>query len=98
MGNPVSLPRSCHLLNIVHSEEMERATAIGKFVKVPIGILCRCIHAYSKALAMVPSREEESEYQRQEARRVRSLISGDAGDLDDESDEAFERLVKMDHR
>ncbi|KAK1830086.1 hypothetical protein QBC39DRAFT_426826 [Podospora conica] len=79
-------------------DETGRAAAIGKLVKVPIGILCRCIHAYSKALASDPTRVEEAEYQRQEARRLRSQIRGDHGDLDDESDEAFERLVKMDHR
>ncbi|CAG8978829.1 hypothetical protein HYALB_00013203 [Hymenoscyphus albidus] len=79
-------------------EETEAAAAIGKLVKVPIGILCRCIHARSNALAMDPSRQEEAEHQRQEARRVRAQIPGDYGDLDDESDQAFERLVKMDHR
>ncbi|KAJ8124006.1 hypothetical protein ONZ43_g173 [Nemania bipapillata] len=79
-------------------EEMEKATIIGKLVKAPIGILCRCIHAYSKALAMDPTRAEEAEHQRQEARRLRAQIPGDSGDLDDESDQVFERLVKMDHR
>ncbi|KAK1455472.1 hypothetical protein CMEL01_04232 [Colletotrichum melonis] len=78
--------------------ETERAATIGRLVKVPIGILCRCIHAYSKALSLDPARKEEAEYQRQEARRVRSQILGDHGDLDDESDRAFDRLVKMDHR
>ncbi len=65
---------------------------------MPKGILARYIHAYSKALAMDPERREESERQRQEARNVRLLIPGGPGDLDDESDEAFELLVKMDQR
>jgi hypothetical protein len=47
---------------------------------------------------MDPQRQEESEHQRQEARKVRLQVSGGPGDVDDESDEAFERLVKMDHR
>ena len=47
---------------------------------------------------MDPERHGESEHQRQEARRLRLLIPGGSGDLDDESDEAFELLVKMDHR
>lgn len=47
---------------------------------------------------MDPTRLDDSERERQEARRVRSQIPGDPGDLDDESDQAFERLVKMDHR
>lgn len=72
--------------------------AIGKLVKVPIGILCRCIHACSKALKNDPTRQEEAEVRRQEAKRLRAQIPGGGGDLDDESDEAFERLVKMDHR
>ncbi|KAK2596202.1 hypothetical protein QQS21_006350 [Conoideocrella luteorostrata] len=79
-------------------EETEKAWAIGKLVKVPLAILCRCVHAYSKALSTDPSRQEESEVQRREARKLRSQIPGGGGDLDDESDEAFERLVKMDHR
>jgi hypothetical protein len=69
-----------------------------KLVKVPPGILARCTHAYSRALAMDPERREEAEHQRLEARRLRLLISGGPGDLDDESNEAFELLVKMDHR
>ncbi|KAI0139030.1 hypothetical protein F4776DRAFT_47404 [Hypoxylon sp. NC0597] len=79
-------------------EETERSAAIGKLVKVPTGILARCVHAYSKALATDPSRRKESERQRLEARRLRSSLPDGGGDLDDESDEAFERLVKMDHR
>lgn len=71
---------------------------IGKLVKVPTALLARCTHAYSKALAMDPQRQEESEHQRQEARKVRLQVPGGPGDLDDESDEAFEKLVKMDHR
>jgi hypothetical protein len=47
---------------------------------------------------MDPSKAKESEEQRQEARRIRLLIPGGAGDLDDESDEAFDMLVKIDHR
>ncbi|KAK0631075.1 hypothetical protein B0T17DRAFT_239362 [Bombardia bombarda] len=78
--------------------ETAEAVAIGTQAEVPIGILCRCIHAYAKALAMDPSRQEESEKQRQAARHLREKIPGQAGHLDDESDEAFERLVKMDHR
>lgn len=72
--------------------------AIGKLVKVPIAILCRCMHAFSQALSNDPTRQEEAETQRQDARRLRAQIPGGSGDLDDESDEAFERLVKMDHR
>ncbi|KAI0104454.1 hypothetical protein F4814DRAFT_430828 [Daldinia grandis] len=79
-------------------EETEKAAAIGKLVNVPTGILARCVHAYSKALRMDPSRREESETQRIEARRLRSSLPDGGGDLDDESDEAFEKLVKMDHR
>ncbi|KAF4458057.1 NB-ARC and TPR domain protein [Fusarium austroafricanum] len=79
-------------------EETEKATAIGKLVKVPLAILCRCVHAYSKALLTDPSRKQEAEFQRLEARRLRKQIPGGGGNLDDESDEAFERLVKMDHR
>ena len=71
---------------------------IGKLVKLPKGILCRSIHAYSKALGMDPSRVEESEVQRLEARQLRSQLPGGGGNLDDESDAAFERLVKMDQR
>jgi hypothetical protein len=47
---------------------------------------------------MVPKRHVESERQRQEVRRLRLLIPGGPGNLGDESDEAFELLVKMDHR
>ncbi|KAI1410375.1 hypothetical protein F5Y13DRAFT_192236 [Hypoxylon sp. FL1857] len=79
-------------------EETERSAAIGRLVKVPTGILARCVHAYSKALATDPSRRKESERQRKEARRLRLSLPDGGGDLDDESDEAFERLVKMDHR
>ncbi|KAI1097942.1 hypothetical protein F4804DRAFT_143064 [Jackrogersella minutella] len=79
-------------------EETERSAVIGRLVKVPTGILARCVHAYSKALATDPSRQKESERQRVEARRLRSTLPEGGGDLDDESDEAFERLVKMDHR
>ncbi|KAI1458139.1 hypothetical protein F4805DRAFT_474585 [Annulohypoxylon moriforme] len=79
-------------------QETERATVIGRRVKIPTGIFARCVHAYSKALATDPSRSEESEQQRVEARRLRSTLPDGGGDLDDESDEAFERLVKMDHR
>lgn len=71
---------------------------IGKLVKVPQGIVCRCIHAYSQALAMDPSRHGEAERQRLEARRLRSNLPNGAGNLNDESDEAFEKLVKMNHR
>lgn len=67
-------------------------------MRVPTGILSRCTHAYSKALATDPLRQEEAERQRVEARRLRMQLPGGGGDLDDESDEAFERLVKMDHR
>ena len=77
---------------------MEIAVAISKLVKVPPGILARCTHAYSHALAMDPERHVESERQRQDARRLRLLIPGGPGNLGDESDEAFELLVKMDHR
>ncbi|KAF0329893.1 transcriptional xre family [Colletotrichum asianum] len=56
------------------------------------------INETERAATIDSGRGEESEYQRQEARRVRSQIPGDHGDLDDESDQAFERLVKMDHR
>ncbi|KAI1087828.1 hypothetical protein F5B19DRAFT_46663 [Rostrohypoxylon terebratum] len=79
-------------------QEMEKATVIGKQVRIPTGILARCVHAYSKALATDPSRQEDSDKQRLEARRLRSSLPDGGGDLDDESDEAFERLVKMDHR
>ncbi|KAF2969313.1 hypothetical protein GQX73_g4250 [Xylaria multiplex] len=79
-------------------EETEKAVAIGRYVKVPTGILSRCTHALSKALAMEPSRQGEAERQRIEARRLRMQMPCGGGDLDDESDEAFERLVKMDHR
>jgi hypothetical protein len=48
---------------------------------------------------MDPNRtSEEVEIQRKEARSIRSEVPGGGGDLDDESDEAFERLVKMDQR
>ena len=47
---------------------------------------------------MDDSRQEESEVQRREARRLRSEVPGGGGNLDDESDAAFERLVKMDQR
>lgn len=67
-------------------------------MRIPTGILARCVHAYSKALATDPSRQEDSERQRIEARRLRLTLPDGGGDLDDESDEAFERLVKMDHR
>ncbi|KAI0377693.1 hypothetical protein F5Y04DRAFT_263483 [Hypomontagnella monticulosa] len=79
-------------------KETENSTAIGKLVKVPASILARCVHAYSKALATDPSRQSESERQRMEARRLRASLPDGGGDLDDESDEAFEKLVKMDHR
>jgi len=72
--------------------------AIGKLVKVPVALLARCVHAYARALATDPARGEEAERQRLAARRLRSQIPGGGGDLDDESDAAFERLVKMDHR
>ncbi|KAH8803590.1 hypothetical protein F5884DRAFT_510069 [Xylogone sp. PMI_703] len=78
--------------------ELEQAVAIGKLVNVPTPILSRCYHVLSKALAMDGSRQEESEEARMEARRLRSKLPGGGGDLDDESDDAFERLVKMDHR
>lgn len=79
-------------------EETAKATAIGKLVNVPTGILARCVHAHSKALGMDPSRQEESKIQRMEARRLRASLPDGGGDLDDETDEAFEKLVKMDHR
>ncbi|KAI0898720.1 hypothetical protein F4806DRAFT_506706 [Annulohypoxylon nitens] len=79
-------------------KETEKASIIGKQVRIPTGILARCVHAYSKALATDPSRQEESERQRIEARWLRLTLPDGGGDLDDESDEAFERLVKMDHR
>lgn len=70
--------------------------AIGRLVRAPVASLARCTRAYSKALATDPARQEEAERQRLEARRLRaSLPDGTGGDLDDESDEAFERLVKM---
>ena len=47
---------------------------------------------------MDDSRQQEAEVQRKEAKRLRSQIAGGGGDLDDESDAAFERLVKMDQR
>ncbi|KAI0857704.1 hypothetical protein F4860DRAFT_505886 [Xylaria cubensis] len=78
--------------------ETEKSVAIGKLVKLPKAILCRSIHAYSKALGMDPSRREESEVQRVEARQLRSQLPGGGGNLEDESDAAFERLVKMDQR
>jgi hypothetical protein len=71
---------------------------VGKLVKVPPGILARCTHAYSRALVIDPKRREKAKLQRLEARRLRLLIPGGPGDLDDESDEAFELLVKMNHR
>jgi len=80
------------------SEETERAVAIGKLVKVPVGILSRCTHAFSKSLATDASRQEESEVQRKEARRLRSQLPDGGGNLDDESDTAYESIVKMDHR
>lgn len=81
-----------------NSGEHEKAVAIGTLTKVPTGILCRCIHALSKALETDPSRLEEAETKRLEARRLRSQLPHGGGDLDDESDAAFESLVKMDHR
>jgi hypothetical protein len=47
---------------------------------------------------MDATRHEEAEVQRKSARKLRSEIPGGGGDLDDESDAAFERLVKMDQR
>jgi hypothetical protein len=44
---------------------------------------------------MDPLRQGESEVQRLEARHLRSELPDGGGDLDDESDEAFEQLVKM---
>ncbi|KAL8743228.1 MAG: hypothetical protein Q9190_004404 [Brigantiaea leucoxantha] len=79
-------------------DETERAVAIGRLTKIPTSLLARCAHAYSKALKMDDSRQEESEVQRREARRLRSEVPGGGGNLDDESDAAFERLVKMDQR
>ena len=78
--------------------ESERAVEIGKLTKLPASILARCTHNYSKALAMDDSRREEAEVQRKAARQLRMQVPGGSGDLDDESDAAFERLVKMDHR
>ncbi|KAK7990146.1 hypothetical protein PG989_010461 [Apiospora arundinis] len=78
--------------------EAEKAVAIGKLTKVPTAILSRCTHAYSKVLAKDPSRSEEAEVQRLEARRLRAQLPNGGGDLDDESDAAFESFVKMDHR
>ncbi|KAI1127032.1 hypothetical protein F5Y10DRAFT_266482 [Nemania abortiva] len=78
--------------------ETKKAVTFGKRDKVPIGILSRCTHAYSKALGMDASRQEDSEKQRLEARRLRSEMPSKGGNLDDESDEAFDMLVKMDHR
>ena len=71
---------------------------IGKLVKVPTSVLARSTHNYSKALRMDESLQHESEVQRNMARQLRSQIPGGGGNLDDESDAAFERLVKMDHR
>ncbi|KAJ8131732.1 hypothetical protein O1611_g1895 [Lasiodiplodia mahajangana] len=74
------------------------AVSYGKTSNVPIGILSRYTHAFSEALAMDPAQHDESEIQRLEARRLRSRMPGGGGDLDDESDAAFEKLVMMDHR
>ena len=79
-------------------KESERSMAIGKLTKIPTSVLARCTHAYSKALKMDDSRQEESEVQRKVAKQLRLQIPGGGGDLEDESDAAFERLVKMDQR
>lgn len=47
---------------------------------------------------MDASRQYEAERQRMEARQLRLRMPGGGGNLDDESDAAFEKLVKMDHR
>ncbi len=61
----------------------EKALAFGRLVKVPWGILSRCAYAFSKVLATDPSRQDESERQRMEARQLRLLILDDGGrDLD----------------
>ena len=83
---------------ILCSEATRKAVDIGNSVKLPNGILARCTHAYAVALAMDPARRDEAEAQRLEARRVRALVPGGPWDYDDDSDEAFEELIKMDHR
>lgn len=82
----------------MHSEQTEKAVAIGKLTNIPRGVLARCTHAYSEALKMDPSKQEEAEKQRLEARWLRSKLPNGGGDLDDESDLAFEMLVRMDQR
>jgi hypothetical protein len=86
------------LVDVLCSEESGKAVAIGKLTKIPTSVLARCTHNYAKALKMDATRHEEAEVQRKSARKLRSEIPGGGGDLDDESDAAFERLVKMDQR
>ena len=81
----------------VHSQQAERAVGIGKLCKAPTGILARATHMYSKALSMAGD-GQESERQRQEAQRLRMTLPAGSTDLDDESDEAYEMIVKMDQR
>jgi hypothetical protein len=51
------------------------------------------MHAFAKALAMDPDRLEDAERQRRATRELRATLPDGGGDLDDESDEAFEMLV-----
>ena len=75
-----------------------QSVTLGRTTRVPVGVLSRYTHAYSKALSGDPARQQEAEDHRLEARRLRALIPGGGGDLDDESDKAFEMLVSMGQR
>jgi tetratricopeptide (TPR) repeat protein len=76
-------------------EEAQKAAAIGRLYKAPIGNRARSTHALSKAFNMDPERKTEAEGARQEAHRLRGLLPAGRTDLDDENDEAFEMLVNI---
>jgi len=78
---------------------MAFAVEVGETLNVPPGILARYTHGYSKALAAYPEAPAaDAETQCKKAHELRRSLVSWAGDVEVDSDDAFEKLCSFDYR
>ena len=77
-------------------DEANKAAAIARLYKMPLGMQARFNHLLMKAYLLEPDKYgKDAEEARQEAQRLRKLLPPGKTDLEDESDEAFDKLVDI---
>ena len=76
-------------------DEAEKAVAIGRLYKAPLGSQARSTHVLYKALSLDVNRQADAKDARKEAQRLRKLLPPGRTDLNDESDHAYEMLVNI---